>query len=387
MSPSANIADLQATARRRLPKIIFDYIEGGGYEEETLRRNRRAFEGFALRPRVLNDVSRRSTVVELFGETLDMPVVLAPVGMAGAAYPNGEVHAARAAQSCGVPFCLSTLSIASIEDVAEAVQGPFWFQLYLMRDRRVSEALIGRAREAGCSTLVLTLDLHVRSRRHRDERNGLTAPPRITAANLAQVAAHPAWLLRMASSRRRTFGNLISLAPDAENLFAVTQWIVAQSDDTVSPRDVEWVRSLWPGKLLVKGVLHPQDAVLAIERGVDGVIVSNHGGRQVDGVLSTLAALPGVVEAVQGRVPVLVDSGVRSGIDVLKALSLGAAACLIGRAFMYGLAAGGEAGVRQALSFIRGELDDTMALCGVTDLRRLPEDLLQEDENGVASSS
>lgn len=371
-----DINDLRILAKRRLPAIIYAYIHNGGYEEETMVRNRADLRRLALVPRVLNDVSRRTLQVDMAGFPARMPVALAPVGACGLAYPNGEVEAARAAQRHGVPFSLSTLSISTIEDVARAIRGPFWFQLYLMKDRGIGRALIRRAWDAGVSTLLLSMDLHVRSERHPEQKHGLSGPPRIGLDNITDVLVHPRWLVSMARSRRRTFGNLVGLYKDAKNVFAVTKWLETQFDPTLSTKTIEWVKAQWPGKLLVKGILHPDDAKACIASGADGVIVSNHGGRQIDGAVSTISVLPKVVEAVGGKGQVFVDSGIRSGIDVLKMMACGADGTLIGRAYMYGLAALGRHGVSKALKMIRTELDQNMALCGATDIRHLPPDLL-----------
>lgn len=378
MAEITDIRDLQRAAKRRLPAIVYSYISGGGYEQETLRRNRADLEAFALVPRVLNDISNRTLEVDLAGTPARMPIGLAPVGACGLAYENGEMHAARAAKAHGVPFCLSTLSICTLEDVAEAIRAPFWFQLYLMRDKGVGEALVRRAKDAGVSTIVLSMDLHVRSQRHGEQKHGLVAPPRVDLANIADAMSHPRWLFPMALSRRRTFGNLIDLVPHAKNVFKITEWLEEQFDPTLSVKDIEWLRGIWPGKVLVKGVLHPDDARQAIAHGADGVIVSNHGGRQVDGAVSTVSILPKIVDAVNGQGYVLVDSGIRSGVDVLKMMGLGANGCLVGRAYMYGLGAEGEQGVLKALDILRKELDENMALCGVKNIRQLPRDLVVE---------
>ncbi len=378
-----DIADLERVARKRLPKIISTYIENGGYEEETLERNREELDKLQLVPRVLNDVSKRSLSVDMAGMKVTMPVALAPVGACGLSYPNAEVEAALAAKEFGVPFCLSTLSIATLEDVAWATHAPFWFQLYLTKNRDVGEALIERAKKAGFSALLLSMDLHVRSQRHGEQKRGLIAPPRISVGNIYDLLTHPRWLLSMVRSKRRTFGNLIGLVPHAKNVAKITKWLETQFDPTLSEKDIEWVRSQWPGKLFVKGILHPDDARGALEHGADGVIVSNHGGRQVDGAVATAQVLPQIVEAVAGRGEVFVDSGIRSGIDVLKMLALGANGCLIGRAYMYGLAANGRKGVTKALEIICKELDQNMALCGVRDIKELPPDLLLRNLTAV----
>lgn len=403
---ATNIADLRRAAHKRWPAIVRSYIENGGYEQETLRRNRSDLEAIRLLPRVLNDVSHRTIATDLFGERLAMPVVLAPVGACGITYPNAEVLAARAAQRFGVPFCLSTLSIATIEDVAAAVhagsanaddaqsvkkglaqskKAQFWFQLYMLKDKGITEAILIRARDAGCSTLVLSMDLHVRSQRHAEQRHGLGAPPRIDLPNVVDALTHPRWLLSMATSRRRTFGNFIGELPQAKSAAAMTKWLATQFDETLGVKDIEWARRLWPGKLLVKGVLHPRDARAAIDCGADGIVGSNHGGRQVDGAVSTVSMLQRLVDCVDGRGAVLIDGGVRSGIDVLKMLGLGADACLIGRAYLYGLGAHGPRGVDRALEIIRDELDENMALCGATDVGDLPDDLVVAPRFGDAS--
>ncbi|HEY3876754.1 MAG TPA: alpha-hydroxy acid oxidase [Candidatus Kapabacteria bacterium] len=373
-----DIHDLERLAQKRLPSAIFTYFHNGGYEEETLRRNRTDLEALALVPRVLNDVSKRSFAVEMAGTNVSMPLGLAPVGACGLAYPNGEVEAAIAAQEAGVPFCLSTLSVATIEDVAKATQSPIWFQLYPMKEKRVTEALVLRAKEAGCSTIVLSMDLHVRSQRHGEQKHGIGAPPKFNLANIWGAISHPRWLVSMVHSKSRTFGNLVGLVPNAKSLAKITEWLENQFDPTLSEKDIEWLRGVWDGKLLVKGVLYAEDARRAIECGADGVIVSNHGGRQVDGAVSTVSVLPSIVEAVQGKGAVIVDSGIRSGIDILKMMACGADGCLIGRAYVYGLAAGGRNGVAKALDILRNELDQNMALCGISDIRRLPSDLLRK---------
>lgn len=374
-----DIADLRRQARKRLPAIIFDYVENGGYQQETLRRNRLDIESVAMIPRALNDVSVRNLKTTLVGQEVSFPLALAPVGACGLTYPNAEVEAAKAAKKAGIPFCLSTLSIATIEDVAEATHAPFWFQLYLMKDHGVGNALVQRALDAGVSAMALSMDLHMRSRRHPEKRRGLQAPPRITVANVCDVIWHLDWLASMRHSKRRTFGNLIGLAPDAKNVANVTRWLEEQFDPTLSTKTIEWLRDLWPRKLIVKGIMAPQDARRCAELGADAVIVSNHGGRQVDGVVSTISILPAVVEAVGGRCQVLVDSGIRSGVDMLKMIARGADGCLVGRPYLYGLAYAGEAGVAKVIDILMGELDETLALCGQTDIEHLPDDLLAED--------
>ena len=371
-----NIADLHALAKRKLPSIIYSYVAGGGYEEETLRRNRRDLESLTLLPRVLNDVTRRNMSTTFAGDSATFPVVLAPVGALGITCANGEVQAARAAKKFGVPFCLSTLSIGTIEDVAEATRAPFWFQLYYMQDKKVNDALLQRAHDAGCSALVFSMDLHVRSLRHREQKHGLGAPPEMSLANIWDGLTHPGWLLPMIGSKRRTFGNLVGLVPEANNVGKLTEWLENQFDPSISANTIKWLRKVWDRKLIVKGVLHPEEARMCAELGVDAIDVSNHGGRQVDGAASTASMLPRIVEATKGKIQVLVDSGIRSGMDILKMLGMGASGCLIGRAYVYGLAVGGEEGVTAALNILQTELDQTMGLCGVTDVHSLPDDLV-----------
>jgi L-lactate dehydrogenase (cytochrome) len=357
--------------------VLFDYIDRGSYDERTLTHNRDDLRALQLRQRVLVDVSRVSVAATVLGEHWKMPVGIAPTGLTGLFHRDGEIHAARAALAAGVPFCLSTMSICSIEDVRAAVEGTFWFQLYLLRDRGFNEALIARAREARCAALVLTLDLPIQALRRRDAKNGLAVPPRLTPLTAWEMLSRPAWLAGILRGKRRTFGNLAAFFP-SQGAATLAEWSNAQLDATITWRDVEWVRARWPGKLILKGILDSEDARLACGSGVDAVIVSNHGGRQLDGATSTIAALPGVVDAVAGRCEVLLDGGITSGQDVLKALALGARACLIGKAYLYGLAAGGQRGVELALALIRKELEISMALCGVNDLRKVGKDVLAD---------
>ncbi|MGO4572625.1 alpha-hydroxy acid oxidase [Microvirga sp. 2TAF3] len=372
----ANIEDLREIAKKRVPRTFFEYVEAGSYDELTLRANRIALDALELRQRVMVDVSSRVQSTTIVGQPALLPVVLAPAGLTGAVYPNGEIHAARAAQSHGVPFCLSTMSVCSIEDVAAAVEKPFWFQLYLMKDRGFSRSLIERAHAAGCPTLVLTMDLHVEGQRTADVHNGLGIPPRLSLANILDIAMHLRWASGMLWSKEYTFGNLKDAIRNSGNLGILSEWVKQQFDPSFERHDVEWVRKLWPGQLIVKGILDPQDAEMAVAAGADAVLISNHGGRQLDGAPSTVKAFPGVRDAVGDRIELLFDSGIRSGLDVLKALALGARACFIGRAYLYGLGAGGEAGVRKALSLISEELDTGMALTGVTDVKAVPRDVI-----------
>ncbi|HEY7240412.1 MAG TPA: alpha-hydroxy acid oxidase [Burkholderiales bacterium] len=371
------IEDLRQLSRRRVARAIFDYVDRGSYTESTLRANRADLELLALRQRVGIDVDKRSTRTAMLGEEVSMPVGLAPVGLTGLNWADGEILAARAAQRFGVPFTLSTMSICSIEDVAGAVEKPFWFQLYVMRDRGFAASLIERAKAAGCSALVLTLDLQIQGQRHQDLKNGLAVPPRLTLGTILDVASKPAWALNVLRGKRKSFGNLEGRIPDAKSLTTLSQWIAGQFDPTLSWSDVEWVKNLWGGKLVLKGILDAEDAKIAAQSGADAIVVSNHGGRQLDGTLSSIRALPEVVDAVGERIEVWFDGGIRGGQDVLKALALGARATLIGRAFAYGLGAMGEAGVTRALEIIQRELDVTMALCGLRSVREANRSILR----------
>jgi L-lactate dehydrogenase (cytochrome) len=362
------VADLREMSRRRIARAIFDYVDRGSYDEVTLRANREDFEAIRFRQRVAIDVERRSTRTRILGEEAAMPVALAPVGLTGLNWADGEILAARAAERFGVPFTLSTMSICSIEDVAGAVTKPFWFQLYVMRDRGFAASLIERAKQAKCSALVLTLDLQIQGQRHRDLKNGLTVPPKLTLGTMLDVMTKPGWALNVLTSRRKSFGNLEGRIKGADNLATLSQWIAGQFDPTLSWKDVEWVKRLWGGKLVLKGILDPEDAKTAVSAGADAIVVSNHGGRQLDSTVSSIRALPGIVDAVGGRTEILFDGGVTTGQSVLKALALGARAAMIGKAYVYGLGAMGEAGVTLALEIIRKELDVTMALCGLRDV-------------------
>ena len=377
MSVVTCIEDLRELAKKRVARAIFDYVDCGSYSECTLRANRADLESLALRQRVGIDVDRRSTRASMIGHEVTMPVALAPTGLTGLNWADGEILAARAAERFGVPFTLSTMSICSIEDVADAVRKPFWFQLYVMRDRGFAASLIERARAANCSALMLTLDLQIQGQRHRDIKNGLAVPPRLTAATFWDILKKPGWALNVLRGKRKSFGNLEGRIPEGKNLTTLSQWIAGQFDPTLSWKDVEWVKKLWGGKLVVKGILDAEDAKIAAGVGVDAIVVSNHGGRQLDGAISSIRALPEIAEAVQGKTEVWVDGGIRSGQDVLRALALGADATMIGRAFLYGLGAMGEAGVTRALEIIRAELDVTMALCGLRDVREASPAILR----------
>jgi L-lactate dehydrogenase (cytochrome) len=363
------IEDLRRVARRKVPRAFFDYAEAGSYAQETLRANREDLEHIKLRQRVLVDVSQRDLTTTILGERVSLPLALAPIGLCGMQHGDGEILACRAAQAAGIPFTLSTMSICSIEDVAQAVDKPFWFQLYVMKDRGFIRALIERAAAAKCSALVLTLDLQVLGQRHCDIRNGMTVPPQIKLGNLIDIATKPAWALSILRGRRKTFGNLAGHVQGMENVNSLAQWTANQFDPTLNWKDVEWVRSVWPGKLILKGILDVEDARIASKTGASALVVSNHGGRQLDGALSSIAALPKVVEAVGDQIEVMFDGGIRSGQDVLRALARGARSCMIGRSYIYGLGAGGEAGVARAIEILGKELDVTMALCGARNVR------------------
>ena len=359
-----SVEDLRELAKRRIPRAIFDYADGGAYEERTMRRNSGDLDAISFRQRVMVDVSNISLATSFVGAAASMPLGIAPTGLAGLFHADGEILGARAALACGIPFCLSTMSICSIEDVRAATQQPFWFQQYLMKDRGFNQELIGRAAAAQCSALMLTLDLQVLAERRRDPRNGLTIPPRLTLRNSIDVASHPAWALRVLFGKRRTFGNLVGRIGGTSGIRTLSEWTNTQFDASANWRDVEWVRSRWPGKLILKGVLDAEDACFAVAAGADAIVVSNHGGRQLDGAPSTISVLPEIVDAVGGRCEVLFDGGIRSGQDIAKALALGARGALIGKSFLFALAAAGEAGVRKAIEIMRNELRVTLALTG-----------------------
>ena len=364
MSTFTCIDDMRQTARRKVPRAFFEYADGGSYAEETLRANRTDLERIKLRQRILVDVGDRSTKTTILGEPVALPLALAPIGLCGMQHGDGEILACRAAQAAGIPFTLSTMSICSIEDVAEAIGKPFWFQLYVMKDRGFIRALIERAAAAKCSALVLTVDLQILGQRHRDIKNGMTVPPELRLGNLIDIATKPSWALSILRGKRKIFGNIAGYIKGTENVNSLTQWISGQFDPGLNWKDVEWIKSLWPGKLILKGILDPDDARIAAKTGAAALVVSNHGGRQLDGAPSSITALPKIADAVGSDIEVLFDGGVRSGQDVFRALAFGARACLSGRAYIYGLGAAGEAGVARAIEIIKNELDVTMALTG-----------------------
>ena len=370
------IEDLRVVAERRVPRMFYDYADSGSWTEGTYRANESDFQAIKFRQRVAVNMEGRSTAVTMVGQKAFMPVAIAPVGLTGMQHADGEIHAARAAEKFGVPFTLSTMSICSIEDIAEHTSAPFWFQLYMMRDRDAMARMIQRAKDAKCSALVLTLDLQVIGQRHKDIKNGLTAPPRPTLKNILNLMAKPQWCLGMAGTKRRTFRNLVGHVKGVSDMHSLAAWTNEQFDPRLSWADVDWVRQQWGGKLILKGIMEVEDAVLAAQHGADAIVVSNHGGRQLDGAPSSIHALPAIVAAVGDRLEVWMDGGIRGGQDVLKAWALGARGTMIGRAMVYGLGAFGEAGVSKALQILHKELDVSMAFCGRTDIRTVDRSIL-----------
>lgn len=364
MKTATCIEDLRNLARRRVPRAFFDYADSGSYNEETLRANRADLEGLKLRQRVLVDVSGRSTATTILGQKVSAPFALAPIGLCGMQYGDGEILAAQAAEDAGIPFTLSTMSICSIEDVAEATGKPFWFQLYVIKDRGFSKNILDRAANAKCSALVLTVDLQVLGQRHRDIKNGMTVPPEIRIKNIVDIASKPAWAWSILNGKRKTFGNLAGHVKGMDDVNSLAQWIGQQFDPALSWKDIEWIKNIWPGKLILKGILDVDDAKTAVALGADAIVVSNHGGRQLDGAPSSISSLPAIADAVGSDTEVLFDGGIRTGADIMRALALGARACLVGRAYIYGLGAGGKAGVAKAIDILKKELDVTMALTG-----------------------
>jgi L-lactate dehydrogenase (cytochrome) len=383
MAQPLTIEDLRILAKRRVPRMFYDYADSGAWTEGTYRANETDFQAIKLRQRVAVDMTNRTLASTMVGQPVAMPVALAPTGLPGMQHAEGEIPAARAADKAGVPFTLSTMSICSLEDIANHVGKPFWFQLYVMKDRDFIARLIERAKKAGVTALVLTLDLQILGQRHKDIRNGLSAPPKPTLANLINLATKPRWCLAMLDTPRRSFGNIVGHAKGVGDLSSLSSWTAEQFDPALSWDDVKWIKDLWGGKLIIKGILDPEDAEKAAQSGADALIVSNHGGRQLDGALSSIAALPAIVDQVGGRIEVLFDGGIRSGQDVIKALALGAHGTFIGRAFLYGLGAMGEKGVTACLDIIRKELDITMALCGLRDVRDVDGRILVGGREGA----
>ena len=370
------IEDLRQVAECRVPRMFYDYADTGSWTESTYRANSADLQRILFRQRVAVNMENRSTATTMVGEKVAMPLAIAPVGMLGMQHADGEIHAARAAKKFGIPFTLSTMSICSMEDIAEQVGGPFWFQLYLMRDRESMKRMIGRAKAAGCSALMLTLDLQVIGQRHKDIKNGLSAPPRPTLANILNLMTKPRWCLGLLGTRRRSFGNIVGHVQGVENMSSLASWTNEQFDPTLSWADVDWVKEQCGGKLILKGVMEVEDAQLAAQHGADAIIVSNHGGRQLDGAPSAIQALPAIVAAVGDQVEVWMDSGIRTGQDVLRAWALGARGVLSGRAMLYGLGAFGEEGVSKALQILHKELDTSMAFCGHTRIETVDRSIL-----------
>jgi len=376
MAVITNIEDLRVLHERRAPRMFYDYADSGSWTEGTYRANEADFQAIKLRQRVAVNIDKRSVATEMIGRDVAMPVALAPVGMTGMQSADGEIKAAKAAEAFGVPFTLSTMSICSIEDVAEHTNAPFWFQLYVMRDRDFSGRLIERAKAAGCDALMVTLDLQVLGQRHKDIRNGLSAPPKLTLPNIVNMMTKPRWCMGMLGTKRRDFRNIVGHVKGIENMASLSAWTAQQFDPTLSWNDLKWIKDRWGGKIILKGILDAEDAELAVKSGADALIVSNHGGRQLDGAPSSIAALPAIVDAVGSKIEVWMDGGIRSGQDVLKAVALGAKGTMIGRAFVYGLGAMGEEGVKTALEIIKKELDLSMAFCGRTRIQDVDRSIL-----------
>ena len=372
------IDDLRDIAKARVPKAFFEYADHGSYSQSTMRANRSDLQAIGLRQRVAIDVDKRDLQTTIAGIPAKLPLALAPIGLCGMQHGDGEILAARAAAAAGIPFCLSTMSICSIEDVAAASPVPFWFQLYVMRDRGFVKALIERAIAAKCSVLVPTLDLQILGKRYCDVKNGMTVPPKVTVANVIDVATKPRWAWSILNGKRKNFGNISGHVSGMESVSTLSQWIGQQFDPTLNWKDLEWIRSIWPGKIVLKGILDVEDAKIAASLGVTGIVASNHGGRQLDGAPSSISQLGRIVDAVQGKTEVIFDGGVRSGQDVLRALAYGASSCMIGRAYIYGLGAGGQAGVTKAIEIIRDELDVSMALTGTRSVREIDRSVLAQ---------
>jgi L-lactate dehydrogenase (cytochrome) len=380
MSVITHIEDLRVLAQKRVPRMFYDYADSGSWTESTYRANSEDFQSIKLRQRVAVNMEGRSTAATMVGMPATMPVAIAPTGLTGMQHADGEILAARAAEKFGIPFTLSTMSICSIEDIAAHTKVPFWFQLYVMRDRDFIERLIDRAKAAHCGALVLTLDLQILGQRHKDLKNGLSAPPKLTMANLINMASKPRWCLGMLGTKRRQFGNIVGHVKGVENMASLSDWTSQQFDPRLNWGDVEWIKKRWGGKLILKGIQDVEDAKLAVQSGADALIVSNHGGRQLDGALSSIRALPAIAQAVGSQIEVHMDGGIRSGQDVLKAWAMGARGTYIGRAMLYGLGAMGEAGVTRALEIIHKELDLTMAFCGRTRLADVDRSIFIDPE-------
>ena len=370
------IEDLRQLHKRRVPKAFFEYADRGSYSEDTLRANHADLQEIKFRQRILVDVSKRDLKTTILGEPAAMPLILAPVGLLGMQHGDGEIHACRAAQAAGIPFTQSTMSICSIEDIAAAVDKPFWFQLYVMKDRGFIKALIERAIAAKCSALVLTVDLQVIGQRHADIKNGMTVPPEWSLSKLFDFATKPTWVSGVLRGKRRTFGNLAGHLKISDDITSLSTWINSQFDTSLNWKDIDWIRSIWPGKLILKGIMDVEDAEIAAKTGAQALVVSNHGGRQLDGAPSSIEVLPEIVDAIGDKMEIMFDGGIRSGQDVMRALALGAKSCMIGRAYAYGLGAGGQEGVAEAINVLAKELITTMGLCGVNTIAEIDEHVL-----------
>jgi L-lactate dehydrogenase (cytochrome) len=370
------IEDLRQLHKRRVPKAFFDYADRGSYTEDTLRANTEDLQQIKFRQRILVDVSKRSLATTILGEPSAMPLILAPVGLLGMQHGDGEIYACRAAQAAGIPFTQSTMSICSIEDIAAAVDKPFWFQLYVMKDRGFIKSLIERAIAAKCSALVLTVDLQVIGQRHQDIKNGMTVPPEWSLSKLLDFASKPSWVAGVLRGKRRSFGNIVGHVKGSEDLTKLSEWTASQFDTTLNWKDIDWIRSIWPGKLILKGILDVEDAELAAKTGAQAIVVSNHGGRQLDGAPSSIEVLPEIVDEVGSKLEIMFDGGIRTGMDIMRALALGAKSCMIGRAYAYGLGAGGQEGVAKALDILGKELTTTMGLCGVNTIAEIDDKVL-----------
>jgi L-lactate dehydrogenase (cytochrome) len=370
------IEDLRQLHKRRVPKAFFDYADRGSYTEDTLRANSEDLQQIKFRQRILVDVSKRNLSTTILGEPAAMPLILAPVGLLGMQHGDGEIHACRAAQAAGIPFTQSTMSICSIEDIAASVDKPFWFQLYVMKDRGFIKALIERAIAAKCSALVLTVDLQVIGQRHQDIKNGMSVPPEWSLSKLLDFASKPSWVAGVLRGKRRSFGNIVGHVKGTEDLTKLSEWTASQFDTSLNWKDIDWIRSIWPGKLILKGILDVEDAEIAAKTGAHAIVVSNQGGRQLDGAPSSIEVLPEIVDSVGSQIEIMFDGGIRTGMDVVRALALGAKSCMIGRAYAYGLGAGGEAGVAKALDILAKEMLTTMGLCGVNTIAEIDDNVL-----------
>ncbi|HMN51270.1 MAG TPA: alpha-hydroxy acid oxidase [Xanthobacteraceae bacterium] len=372
------VEDLREVYKTRVPQMFIDYAESGSYSEQTLRWNREDLQKIRLRQKILTDVSKRDTKTTIAGKQVNVPLILAPIGLCGMQHADGEILAARAADEAGIPFTLSTMSVCSIEDIASETKKPFWFQLYVMKDREFIRNLIARAAAARCSALVLTVDLQLLAQRHRDIKNGLTVPPKMKLKNILDIMTKPRWAFGILGTKRRSFGNLVGHVKGMTNTGSLGAWTAEQFDPALNWEDVKWIRKLWKGKLIIKGIMEVSDARLALKHGADGIVVSNHGGRQLDGAPSSISALPKIVDAIGDKTEILFDGGIRTGQDLMRAIALGAKGAMIGRAFVYGLGANGQQGVRTAIECIRKELDMSMALCGVNSIAEIDKKVLAD---------